>query len=765
MTLYRLCLILLFLIGGFSIRSQDKYQPIKCSGPIPSEFRTLIAAKVQRAMSEEDQIKRTTSAKKRVVDFISNSNRTLDELLTSGKVLFGDSISNYLESVASVLLKNEPERRKQLRFYAVKSDEVNAFATNAGAIFVTMGLMAKLENEGQLAYVLAHEITHFEKQHSIAMVLAVDDIISNSTNARYNNQEVAIGQLSSFSKDFELEADKAGFYRFIQAGYSKDCAKAVLDILLMSELNLEFEKFNPDFLAFDSLKVNDFYCIDSVEYKLSDFTSEDDSFRSHPKIETRRAALDTLLLDTTLAEGSLYVIGLNEFQKIKALANKEVIHLNILHQHYARAIFNAHVLLRKNPDNQYLEESIGKALYGMSLTKGYIELGFDVGSAKGQLKGCFLMFNLLTDAQINLMTIRYLMYLEHKYNSPFITKLLNSAIKCGIKRNGLSVKIIRDGIERYYTFKEENKLNINEGILGKDLSLDINAAPDSIDSALIYDTTKVFKYKKSSELLFGSDGQKYFVGNKDILDLAHHFQYLCFTTTNLEALGERIDSLKSVMEESTIQEEEFQAFLKKNKSRIDRKGLALGMEEVVFVDPFFYNFDLTDGVQIENSEYNLEQFKVQIGNCCNIAGLNYEILHPKSMSETEKDMYNNMALLNDWIGEKLGQMKIKEDMIALETEYIFPLKEYYGTPYFCFTGVSSGKCETTSNNDDFLAAAMYRAATRPRVFTTLNLLLFDIETGEPLWVVMKFFAGKAAKSKINSQLYDIIYQLKNSRTK
>ena len=44
---------------------------------------------------------------------------------------------------------------------------VNAFATPGGYVFVTSGLLKKVENEAQLAGVLAHEITHIEKQHAV----------------------------------------------------------------------------------------------------------------------------------------------------------------------------------------------------------------------------------------------------------------------------------------------------------------------------------------------------------------------------------------------------------------------------------------------------------------------------------------------------------------------------------------------------------------------------------------------------------------------
>jgi len=72
----------------------------------------------------------------------------------SGRVLFGDPVSEYVNTVADKLLENEPELRSKLRFYCLKSNVTNAFATNQGMIFVTLGLIAQLENEAQLAQVL-----------------------------------------------------------------------------------------------------------------------------------------------------------------------------------------------------------------------------------------------------------------------------------------------------------------------------------------------------------------------------------------------------------------------------------------------------------------------------------------------------------------------------------------------------------------------------------------------------------------------------------
>jgi predicted Zn-dependent protease len=55
------------------------------------------------------------------------------------------------------------------RFYAfriVRDPQPDAWALSTGSIYVTTGLMAMLDNEAQLAYVLAHEIGHVEHRHA-----------------------------------------------------------------------------------------------------------------------------------------------------------------------------------------------------------------------------------------------------------------------------------------------------------------------------------------------------------------------------------------------------------------------------------------------------------------------------------------------------------------------------------------------------------------------------------------------------------------------
>jgi predicted Zn-dependent protease len=56
------------------------------------------------------------------------------------------------------------------RFFALDSQEINAFATPGGHILVTRGLLKLAQDEDELAAVLAHEIAHVALGHGLASV-------------------------------------------------------------------------------------------------------------------------------------------------------------------------------------------------------------------------------------------------------------------------------------------------------------------------------------------------------------------------------------------------------------------------------------------------------------------------------------------------------------------------------------------------------------------------------------------------------------------
>lgn len=71
----------------------------------------------------------------------------------------------YMHQVLDRELQHYPNSRPVRGIYIDASDEINAFATPQGDIWVSMGLIEKLDNESELAAVLAHEAGHIQLDH------------------------------------------------------------------------------------------------------------------------------------------------------------------------------------------------------------------------------------------------------------------------------------------------------------------------------------------------------------------------------------------------------------------------------------------------------------------------------------------------------------------------------------------------------------------------------------------------------------------------
>jgi beta-barrel assembly-enhancing protease len=130
----------------------------------------------------------------------------------------------------------------------VLADEqtINAFALPGGQVFITAGLMDRLQTEGQLAGVLGHEIGHVVARHGaehIAKARLTQDLTGAAVIATYDpenpssqrNAAVAalIGQLVNmrFGRQDELESDRLGVRFLAEAGYDPSSMIEVMRIL------------------------------------------------------------------------------------------------------------------------------------------------------------------------------------------------------------------------------------------------------------------------------------------------------------------------------------------------------------------------------------------------------------------------------------------------------------------------------------------------------------------------------------------------------
>jgi predicted Zn-dependent protease len=135
----------------------------------------------------------------------------------------------------------------RFEFHVLDDPEtINAFALPGGQIFITEGLLRRLQTEGQVAGVLGHEIAHVVARHGaehIAKQQLTQGLTGAAVLATYDPSDPSsrssaavaamIGQLVTmrFGRQDELESDRLGVRFSSEAGYDPRSMIKLMQIL------------------------------------------------------------------------------------------------------------------------------------------------------------------------------------------------------------------------------------------------------------------------------------------------------------------------------------------------------------------------------------------------------------------------------------------------------------------------------------------------------------------------------------------------------
>jgi predicted Zn-dependent protease len=207
--------------------------------------------------------------------------------------------------VGKKILAKVPPQPFPYHFYVVKQDVYNAFATPAGHVFIYSGLLAAMDNEDELAGILAHEISHVTCRH-ISQKIERSKLISIATLAgvaagmllgaagggqaagALTMGSMAAGQSASlaFSRENEIQADQVGMVYLTEAGYTGEG--------LISVLN--------------KIRAKQWYGSDQVPTYLM----------THPALEDRLAYIDTYLAGRKKEAQASRPVNTKAFQLVHA---------------------------------------------------------------------------------------------------------------------------------------------------------------------------------------------------------------------------------------------------------------------------------------------------------------------------------------------------------------------------------------------------------------------------------------------------------------
>jgi len=79
-------------------------------------------------------------------------------------------ISSYINRLGHKLEAQQPPHPFKYRFYVLDDPTMNAFAVPGGYVFIHSGFIRLMDREGELAGVMAHEISHIYARHMARMM-------------------------------------------------------------------------------------------------------------------------------------------------------------------------------------------------------------------------------------------------------------------------------------------------------------------------------------------------------------------------------------------------------------------------------------------------------------------------------------------------------------------------------------------------------------------------------------------------------------------
>ena len=152
-----------------------------------------------------------------------------------------NKLQRYVNILGAALALNSQRPNLPYRFVVVQSPLQNAFSCPGGIIFLSSGLIETIDDEGQLACILAHEIAHVGYKHALSSIRrarffqGVGKVTAATMKGEEGKEfESMIGDLQNvlfdkgLDRNMEFEADQQAMITAYRTGYNP---RGMLEVL------------------------------------------------------------------------------------------------------------------------------------------------------------------------------------------------------------------------------------------------------------------------------------------------------------------------------------------------------------------------------------------------------------------------------------------------------------------------------------------------------------------------------------------------------
>ncbi len=749
--------LLFLLVCGNTLFGQEidfnNYSTITSSGTLPDEFSS---SSTKKYYTRKDRISKKEARKIRKLkgEFYLESAFAIDDLLKSGRVVYNDTIGRYLNSIVAYLYPFT-DLEKQPTVYVIKSNYANAFATDDGQLLVTTGLIARLNTEAELAFVLCHEMVHFKKKHSIDIFIQ-KKVRTSKDYGENGGYESTLTFLSNavYSKEKEFEADKLGYATFSRTKYSSKNVLQAFEVLRRSSLPFDSTFFDISFFETKNLVWPKSYILSKVSKPR--FEEEDDKNSTHPNISKRVLAITEIGLGNTIGED--FIVSEDAFLLSKKISQFEFCRLALLNADFSSCIYASYCLLKRYPDNKFLMTVISKALYSLSRSKkNRHEKESDDKRFEGEQQKIGFFLNKLREKDAAVLSTDFCWRTCSKYDDKEVNTLLQHSFY------NVSLNFY-EGLDAFYNaplpdsiINELKDFTSGETIL-KDTSTSLIPKKTFLHVDLI--TPKRIPNEIGIRKPFEKEDVEDFLVSSTLANALKYAFAEYITDTGFANSYSRSVPLFTSKKKGQIVE---------YNNRLDDSG-----KNIVFLSPLSLSIDARKNkpLRLIAGERDLFTLTSQIDFCASAAKISHTILAEKNIGQKDINSFNTLSILKDWIGESF--MYEHQNPFPADYSLLKNISDTLNSSYVCLMGTVSFVEKKTEDyyQENLVLGVVLPLVSWPFVLSNIIsknqvtahfMILLDLKTGGVVTKDLRLIKAKNRKDVSKSTVYDFMLKIKKAQ--
>lgn len=754
-----------FLFTG--IASAQTAAPLVPQGPLPVFYRCPSHVTVDREIEQRNVSGNTVSKEEEA--FMREMTFYSQQRVLSGFVLFNDSLSDYVSKVGAEVLKDDPETLKKLNFYVYKSPAPNAYTSATGTILITVGLLAQLENEAQLAFILCHEITHFRREHMLKGYLNREDLKKKDNTPVYLLQSSYL----SYNQEQELEADRLGLELFMKSGYNKKEALRSFDVLEYADLPFDDMPFDTLFFNQDYMTIPAGYYMPKVDPMYSD-DNYDDKGSTHPNVRKRRMALMTVLDTAKNTEGHLFIVSKENFLSTRESSRYEVCRLYLEERDYPEAIYTSYMMLQRHPNELYFRKIIAEALYNLAAYNQGSGMGrfmdFGFFGYYGSYGGRYAMLNRsgyyrVPDYKDYPGQQQELFHLFHEMEPDELTVLAlsyNWKVHKAAPADSLQ-SMLCDSLFSMLVNKQNLHLSYFSTITPDEAREELRQ--DSLERAKETGESGDSKFSRIDKFKLSSEKERFtkfaFVELMKDTEFVSRFKYYTDHRQSLVYMPDR-----SLLDDKTKSE--------RKQDAEDEANSGYGINRILIVGPGFEEYRQNDRNEDPDQDYAASEvgssrLSTVIKTEAQNAGVEAIVLNPFAMDSLASDSFADIATLNEWFFEKMQHGSHGYAWTVNNQSETDSIMKKYNTRYVMFTTVETNYYKKIQHPFWFgvscIAVVPAIRAFIPRNRYYYDSAILDLKTGKVIEVRHEKIKHGKEKDKTSAFFKEVFQKMKKPAMK